>query len=99
MTGDETAPKRIWLNTAGCYNQAHGHADEMGVTWCKHPQDDDDEEYVRRDFYDRAVETLQEIARLAPRHPAGEMASETLGGLAYGLGERYAIVDTREGEE
>lgn len=61
---DMTAPERIWLNTAGCYDEAHGHADEMGVTWCEHPQDDDDQEYIRADlgsFYqEKDIDAMQD---------------------------------------
>lgn len=49
---DQTAPERIWLQTAGSYAEAHEATigTETGVTWCDMQQDEGDQEYIRADL-------------------------------------------------
>lgn len=72
--GDNTAPKRIWLNTAGSYADAYEATigSETGVTWCDMQQDDDDQEYVRADLLHICIDTLHAIFEAGSEHSAGQ---------------------------
>lgn len=57
--------ERIWLQGDG----------GDGVTWCQHPQDDEDVPYVRADFY---AASLARIADLEARLAAAEAGEDAL---------------------
>lgn len=68
---DETAPVRIWLQTGGCYRDAcDGGLPSEDITWCYHPIDSADQEYVRADLYYRLL-TAWALA-MGSNPPAGQ---------------------------
>lgn len=64
---DETAPERIWLQTAGCYEETYSAmaGTDTGVTWCEVQQDGDDTEYVRADIAAARIEALEAALKSA----------------------------------
>jgi hypothetical protein len=68
------APVRIWLNDDGNYDHARDAVE--GVTWCWHPIDDDDTEYLRADMHTAALAARD--ARIAALEAGLRKASTAL---------------------
>jgi len=69
---DDTAPKRIWLQTGGSYAEAYEASvgTDTGVTWCAHCVHDNDQEYVRADLYGESLDPPLWLAWLFVLTPA-----------------------------
>lgn len=60
--------ERIWLQ-----------AGDAEVTWCQHPQDDEDVPYVREDFYSASLARITDLeARLAAAEAGEDALAEAL---------------------